>query len=313
MATSKHDLFFSASLEHPAIAKDFIHRHIPAHLKDLIDWDNFDRADRTNTDPSLKRRHRDIIFKLGLNNKQEENIILAVEHQSEYDPMLPIRYLRYTTDNLERYLKEGNKKWPLVVNLLLYHGRLMPYSHGSQTTDYYENPILGNQELWFRFHIIDLTQMSDEELLMHGLCAPMKVLLKHSRDGKFELQLEAYSAIFHDCVQAVGDEYIFSMLTYASSLEDFRIGEKMYKFVEEVFQDKPEILMTYGQILQQEAKQAGIIEGIQEGIIKGMQQGEKTKAMEIAKGMLKEGLDIKVIQKITSLSIDVLEKLKKDR
>jgi hypothetical protein len=39
----------------------------------------------------------------------------------------------------------------------------------------------------------------------------MELLLKHSRDGQFELYIEAYRDAFCACIEAVGDEYIRSL------------------------------------------------------------------------------------------------------
>jgi hypothetical protein len=58
----------------------------------------------------------------------------------------------------------------------------------------------------------------------------MELLLKHGRDGVFELDIDAYREFLHACVEAVGDEYIEAMLTYATSLKDLEIGEKIYTF-----------------------------------------------------------------------------------
>ena len=76
---------------------------------------------------------------------------------------------------------------PLLIQLLLYHGESAPYPYQNTLEAYYKHPAWGSQELALRFHLIDLTQISDAELLKHGHCAPMELLLKHGRDGNFEL------------------------------------------------------------------------------------------------------------------------------
>jgi predicted transposase/invertase (TIGR01784 family) len=55
--------------------------------------------------------------------------------------------------------------------------------------------------------------------------------------------------------------------------------------------------MTYGQKLRQEAR----IEGLQEGMAKGI--------FQVAKSMLKEGLAIHVIQKVTGLRQEKIDRL----
>ncbi|OJW67237.1 MAG: hypothetical protein BGO68_01430 [Candidatus Amoebophilus sp. 36-38] len=296
MARSKHDAFFCRSLEHPAVTKDFLKQYIPPHLKQQVIWESLYRIDRSNTDLELKKRHRDILYRASM--LQGEDVILGIEHQSKEDPIMQIRYLRYDMDVLEACVKAGYDKWPLIINLLLYNGQKAPSSHLSEPIGYYRYTIDGKEHIHLFYYLINLMQISDEELLTHGLCAPMEILLKHSFDGGFKLNLSAYQGVFHACVKVVGEDYIHSMLKYADSLANFKIGRKMHKFVEEVFPDKPKIIMTYGQMLKREAKREGKREGIREGSI------------AIAKNMINKGYDIKSIQEITELPKETIEKLK---
>jgi predicted transposase YdaD len=65
-----------------------------------------------------------------------------------------------------------------------------------------------------------------------------------------------------------------------------------------------------------EGKEEGKAEGLKEGIVKGkeegLKEGKKEKAIEMAKISLDEGLDIKLISKITGLSIAEIEELRKE-
>lgn len=306
MTKPKHDSFFSRSIEHPAIAMSFINQHIPSYLKEHIIWKDLHRVDRSNTDSMLKKLHRDILYRARM--VEGRDIICGIEHQSKDDPMMQIRYMRYDADVLEAYVKEGYAKWPLIINLLLCNSHKAPSYFLNEPIGYYRYTIGGKEHLHLFFYLIDLNQISDEEILMHGLCAPMELLLKHSFDGEFELDITAYQAVFHACVSEIGDDYIHSMLEYVDSLADFKIGEKLHKFVEGVFTDKSKIIMTYGQVLKREAKREGIKEGKQEGI----KEGIKKNRLVVAKNMLKKGYDVKSIQEITELSKETIEKLKKE-
>ena len=58
------------------------------------------------------------------------------------------------------------------------------------------------------------------------------------------------------------------------------------------------------------AREEGKEEGLKEGKIEGLKEGEKNKSIEIAKNMLKEGLDVNLISKLSGLSIKEIEELK---
>jgi predicted transposase/invertase (TIGR01784 family) len=64
--------------------------------------------------------------------------------------------------------------------------------------------------------------------------------------------------------------------------------------------------MTYRQLLGQEAKQ----EGIEIGLLKGIQNGMQAERLQIAKSMLREGLALQTINKITGLTLEEIGSLK---
>ena len=57
------------------------------------------------------------------------------------------------------------------------------------------------------------------------------------------------------------------------------------------------------------AKEEGIAEGREEGIAEGREEGKINKSMEIAKEMKNKNMDINLINELTGLSIDIIEKL----
>jgi predicted transposase/invertase (TIGR01784 family) len=312
----KHDPFFSSSLEITAIASAFFKHHLSAVSKQLpeqVDLENMVRVDRKNTQTELTQLERDIIYKTTLN--KTDTIFLTCEHQSQEQRHIPLRLLGYYLDTVKMHLDAGNLKWPIITTFLFYHGLQSPYPYSVDLTDYYENPILGSQQLLFQFYVIDITQISDKDIITHGICAPVELLLKHSRDGNFELEVEYYRPIFHECINQVGDRYILSMLTYAKDLADLEIGKKIYKFIEQIFTDKQELIMTYGQQLQQEGIQIGLIkgalEGMLEGMQKGMQTGMQTGKLEVAKSLIKKGVEINFIQDVTGIDRETIEEISK--
>lgn len=54
----------------------------------------------------------------------------------------------------------------------------------------------------------------------------------------------------------------------------------------------------------------GLEKGLKKGLKKGQEQGERQKALDIAKNMLKEGLEIKLISKVTGISEKEITSLK---
>ena len=60
------------------------------------------------------------------------------------------------------------------------------------------------------------------------------------------------------------------------------------------------------------AKEIGMEEGIKEGMEKGIEEGMEKGIEEVARKMLQEEIDKTIISKVTNLSLDEIEKLKKE-
>ena len=58
------------------------------------------------------------------------------------------------------------------------------------------------------------------------------------------------------------------------------------------------------------AKQEGLAEGIELGMEKGMEKGMNQKALDIARNMLADDVDINLIMKYSGLTQEQIEKLK---
>ncbi len=60
------------------------------------------------------------------------------------------------------------------------------------------------------------------------------------------------------------------------------------------------------------ATKKGLQQGLEQGLEQGLKQGEARKSKEIAKNMLKENIDIKVITKVTGLTEKEIKKIKEE-
>lgn len=58
------------------------------------------------------------------------------------------------------------------------------------------------------------------------------------------------------------------------------------------------------------AKQEGLAEGMEKGMELGMKKGMNQKALDIARNMLADGVDINLIMKYSGLTQEQIEKLK---
>ena len=277
------------------IAQAFFGQYAQPHAHPPIEADQWARIDRTNTSAVLEKRHRDIAYAATMQGGRK--LLACPEQQSTPDITILTRLLHYSAEDLAPYLK-ASQQLPLLCNILFYSGEVSPYPYPNTLEAYYAELAPGSQDLSLRFRLIDVTQIADEELVTHGHCAPMELLLKHGRDGIFALEVAAYRDVFQGCIDAVGDDYIATMLDYATSLSNEAAGARMYHFLEKVLINKEDTIMTYGERLQQQGMQQGMQQGIE----------------RVAQNMLSQlHLGIEEVKKATGLSREALEQLQAAR
>ncbi len=147
-----------------------------------------------------------------------------------------------------------------------------------------------------RFRLIDLTVMSDEELLQHNTLSVLEVMLKHIRQR--DLMLAAKSmieALKIGYQNGMGESLVNGVFSYLSNSRDGKDLRPLFnKFVHELtyYEDS---IMTYAEELKQEGKQ----------------EGHQEAQREIAQQLLKSGVDSTIIANATHLTAAQVEELKK--
>ena len=68
--------------------------------------------------------------------------MLLVEHQSSPDKFIAFRQLRYAVAAMQRHLDASHKKLPLVIPVLFYTGKRIPYTYSPRWLDGFDNPEL---------------------------------------------------------------------------------------------------------------------------------------------------------------------------
>ncbi|SHH23589.1 conserved hypothetical protein (putative transposase or invertase), partial [Thermosyntropha lipolytica DSM 11003] len=83
--------------------------------------------------------------------------------------------------------------------------------------------------------------------------------------------------------------------------------EILIECIEKILPERREDLMT----LAEKWRREGIKEGIERGIREGREQGIQEGIEKAALNALREGLDVKLISRLTGLSVEKIEELKK--
>ncbi|WP_339058492.1 Rpn family recombination-promoting nuclease/putative transposase [Candidatus Regiella endosymbiont of Tuberolachnus salignus] len=235
-------------------------------------------------------------------------IYLAAEHQSSDDEMMAFRILCYVVELMNNHLKQGHKKLPIVLPLVLYHGEKSPYPYSTKIWDCFENPELAKAIALKPFQLIDLTVMSDEEINQHGLASVMEILFKHYRQrqspfswlGALLSKGKIYTQVSPDYFKDVL-RYFIEICGKANETGTDELDKALALWVQSVPEQAQEDVMTFAQQLEKR--------GEERGKQQGMQQGRQERNVEIAKQLLASNVDRSVIKMSTGLSDEELDML----
>ena len=211
---------------------------------------------------------------------------------------MPLRLLKYDTATIVDHLKQGHDTFPVVINTVVYHGRV-PWNYSTAFVDYYANPRLGAQYLYMApFTLVNLSEKPAEEVYKDkelGFCfAAFHCTSSSDPYQAFARSLQA--PIFQEHFEglpAAEKNLVLSYLGKCIDKERYSLGELVNLVVTNV-EEKEAIMMTIAQAYQEEA----------------LQQGVRDRNLEIASNMLLQlHLDIDTVQKATGLTREEVKKL----
>ncbi|MEY8473189.1 Rpn family recombination-promoting nuclease/putative transposase, partial [Proteus mirabilis] len=181
-----HDALFKQFLTHPENARDFFAVHLPANILPLCDLSTLRLEPASFVERRLRQLHSDVLYSVQT-TEGEGYIYCLIEHQSKPDRLMGFRLMHYAMSAISHHLKKSpaDKTLPLVVPFLFYQGSVCPYPYSMNWLDGFADPALAQQLYTRSFPLVDLSVLSDEEILTHKGVALLELVQKHirTRDG----------------------------------------------------------------------------------------------------------------------------------
>jgi len=299
----KHDALTKSFLSDPAAARAFLERYLNKDVQGICDLSTLQIEPTSYVDEDLKMHCSDVTYRLELKDKSNYvYVYVLVEHQNKPVELMPFRVLKYQVaiiqNHLTKHKTDKHKKLllPLVAPILFYNGTKSPYPHKIDIADMFEYRDLYDKIGLGRFNLVDLTVIKDEELITHGVIAPLEIIAKHITVRDFGLYLGNIVKAFVIAHEHHLSEALFkSSFTYLSTKRE---KEELVTLSDMIIKELPiykELVMSYAESLKQEGKQ------------EGMHDAEKN----MARQLLKSGVDISVVSKAAiHLTKEELEQLK---
>ncbi|WP_145494636.1 Rpn family recombination-promoting nuclease/putative transposase [Yersinia bercovieri] len=302
-----HDALFKQFLTHPETARDFLEVHLPPALRQACDLSTLRLESGSFIEEDLRAYYSDVLYSLKA-GQGDGYIYALIEHQSSPDKHMGFRMMRYAIAAMQRHLDAGNDKLPLVIPILFYHGQVTPYPYPMSWLQEFSEPELAGQLYSNDFPLVDVTVISDDEIMTHRRMAILELLQKHVRQRDLAELMEQLVTLL--LAGYTNNEQLTSLMNYMLQVGDTAAPEN---FIRELARRSPqheEVLMTIAQKLEQKGIEKGRLEGIQLGEAKGRQEGVLEGKLEVARTMLANGIDRDSVMKMTGLTADDLAQIR---
>ena len=301
LSRTPHNDFFFQVMSRKEKALAFFGRYLPEKLLAMIDLDTLTLYESKHVSDAGVSLYNDVLYRCIFEGGQPGYLFAMCEHQSTPEAQMPLRLLKYNVATIEKHLQQDQDKFPIIVNMVLYHGS-SPWNYSTKFADYYVYPDLGKEFLNMApFTLINIpalpvaTTRQDEEL---GFC------FEAFRAASYEDPYEAFEEAMQDPVfKAYMDREPQKIRVLVGAYLGKCIDRNKHSLQDLAnligvnAKEKEELMTTIAQAIGQEYMQQGMQQGI----------------LLTAKNMLsKLHLNIKDIQEATGLSVEELKKLQEE-
>lgn len=291
--TDPHDSIFKTSFSDKANAIDLINATFPREIVEKLKLETLTLKNTTYIDSKLRKYFSDLVY-ICQYEETELYITLLFEHKSFIPDFPHIQLLRYIL-NIQEHSIENDKKLIITLPVIFYHGK----NHWKKRsfTEYYTlNDVLLKPFIPdFDYFLIDLSSYTDDQIKQKITGKLLRILL----------QIMKYS--YNDRILNENLEKIFKIGTlYIEEPKGLVFFEKIIRYLYDI-DDNLDVDMLMQVVKENDDKAGGLIMSTAEKLI---QKGKSEKQVEVAKRMLKKGIDITTISELTDLSTIEIKKLK---
>lgn len=197
--------------------------------------------------------------------------------------------MRYALAAMQRHLDNNNKAPPLGIPVLFYRSKISPYPYSMNWLDAFNDGESARQLYCCEFPLVDVTSISDDEIMRHRRIAALELVQKHIRQRDMA-ELEPLLVMLLQ-LDFTTSEQLGALFNYMLQVGDTANPDTFISSLALRLPQHEDILMTIAQKLEEKAWKAERLE---------------TK-LEIARNMLKNGMDLITVMTMTGLTKDDLK------
>jgi predicted transposase YdaD len=299
-----HDSMVRVVLGDVAEAKSFLQRYVPEELSQTLNWSTLRLLEGSFVDEALRRSETDFLYEVErVENDASLWLYLLLEHQSSPDRWMRFRLLKYCCRIWDVNLQErpAPREIRPIVPLVFYQGE-RSWSYSTEFADLFAESVRD----WpgvprFSHGLIDQSGMQPEELQGELKTRLMQLLLMaayHPTVAWME-EMAALLGSLSSLEPSGGVNYMRIFVRYLlttqepEAVESFR--EVLREYAPEVRDD---VMTTYAQEL------------LAEGRAEGRTEGEIRTQVQVIEGLLREGMEWHVIERVTGVDEAQFQALK---
>ncbi len=308
----EHDVGYKHIFSHKGTFLEFLRSFTKKEWAKLIREEDLILVDKSYVLSDFEEEESDILYKVNING-EEVIFYLLLEFQSKVDFQMPMRLLFYmteiwrdifkNTDKSER--KRKNFKLPAIIPIVLYNGKNKWTAHKSFKEILSGYELFEDNVLDFNYMLFDINRYSENELYNISNLVSAIFLLDQEMNGE-ELIRRLRKMIY--ILKKISPEQFTVFKQWLKKIVKPRLKEDLQKEIDEVLnksnQEEVDIMVhNLEKTLDNIEKKA-----TQRGREQGIEQGK----MEVAKNLIKMGMDLLTVIKATGLTEEEVNEVRKE-
>ena len=292
----QHDKIFRTVLDRKSDALALINKALNTQLE----VQDIEKYNSSFINKVFQNREADIVYKI-----KDRSIFILIEHQTKVDYLMPYRILEYEVAIMQSAIdldkiKNKESKIPLVIPIVLYTGNKK--WNAKKYLEENQEKIEGIENGLGNYNLIDINEMTEKELLEDNSFISKMMLIEKSKNT------ENIVEILEKIVKITKEEDKETLRRIISIILEEKIGiTKAKELIEKMEGDEGNMLAVVDMIRRE--NQMYIEIGKKEGKI----EGKLEEKIKIVTNMLKEKFNVEMIQKITGVDKEEIEKIEKQK
>ena len=312
-----HDSIFKWTFSNVENVKTLIKGFLPPKIANNINYNELELLDISLVDEELKQYQADLIYETRYKN-YPAYIYILFEHKSYLDRYTPLQLLKYMLKLWEREIKERERKVPVIIPVVYYHGEER-WRYWGGIKELMWEVVRDELEEYiprYRYEVVDLGRYREEEIegRARGMVAVGAVMIlmrsvMRGSEEEIERGIRRVMRMIKEVEEAGrGIEILRVAIRYILGTIDIE-AEKIREIIEGEIEGGGEELMSIAQRLIQEGYEKGKREGLQQGIQQGIIEKTKQAIIDVLEARF-ETVPLRIVKEINKIDeIEVLDRL----